>query len=108
MFVRLCLNENPLYADEGPIDNPNPHSFFQIGMRGWRYSALHHGPDGVNLFVGNSRWSSFVAEDTDYAFRLQYIKSGRVIHERVDEEIAREKGYAYPFSAILSPTPTLD
>jgi len=108
MFVRLCLKENPLYADEGSIDHPNPHPFFQIGMRSWGNPTLDQDLDAVNLFVRNGRWPSFVAEDPNYALRLQYIKSSMVIHESVDEEITWEKGKVYPLSTIPSPTPTLD
>ena len=108
MFVRLCLEENTLYADEGSIGHPDPHPFFQIGVRSWGNPALHQDLDAVNLFVRNGRWPSFVAEDPNYAFGLQYIKPRIVIHESVDEEIAWKKGEKYPLSAILSATPTFD
>jgi hypothetical protein len=108
MFVRPRFNENSLNAGEGSVDHPNPHPFFQIGMWGWRNATVHQGLNGVNLHVRDGRWSPVVTENPNDALRLQYLKPGTVIHESVDEEIAWKEGKMYPFSAILSPTPTLD
>jgi hypothetical protein len=108
MFVRPHLSENSLYAGEGPVDHPNPHTFFQIGVWGRRNATVHQDFDGVNLFVRNGSRSSIVVKYPHYALRLHYLKPGMVIHESVDEEVAREKGKVYSLLAILSPTPTLD